>query len=114
MTKILISVVGLICALATSAYGSQEEVLRGFNFDENGVYFRVYDGGCTQKSHFFVDLRFESTIPVLTLWRTYPDICGGSLRNNTVITFTFAELGLSRGQRFKVGNIVGELSFGTR
>lgn len=94
----------LICGLfAMSAVAQESTEIYGFTTNQDGITFQVPSHGCTTKENFKVLIR--ETIPLqVGLEQVAADDCEAYLPYGTTLTYTWTELGLSRGSSFFVFN----------
>lgn len=104
----------LILILAFSAQANYLEPLLAASVDSNNVKIRVASGGCTTKNSFEVKKITDVKRQAVQLFfiRTLSDNCEANnsdayFPNGIVLSYTFDELGILRGQNVYVGNPFG-------
>lgn len=98
------SLLALVVSLfSTMSFATEREAILGVTYNADGITYQVSSGGCTSKENF--EVAQLETFPVqLVLNRISPDFCEAYLPYGVTITFTYAELGLTEGTQFVIGN----------
>jgi hypothetical protein len=79
------------------------EAVRKVDFDGQRLSVVVGSNGCTEASSF--EVKIKDTDPTeLSLIRRMPDLCKAIVREGVVVSWTYAELGLTTGQQVRVLN----------
>jgi hypothetical protein len=86
---------------ATRAEGL--EAVRKVDFDGQRLNVVVGSNGCTETSSFEVKIK-DGDPAELTLTRRTPDLCKALVAEGVTVSWTYAELGLERGQPVRVLN----------
>ena len=79
------------------------EVVRKVDFDGQRLNVVVGSNGCTETSSFEVKIK-DGDPAELTLTRRTPDLCKALVAEGVTVSWTYAELGLERGQPVRVLN----------
>lgn len=102
--KKLFQTLVLVCLMQSlAAQAETVESLLGMNVNSKGISFQVSSGGCTSKASFQV-IMLETSPKQLKLIRVKPDYCEAYVPFGTVVKFSYQELGLKRGDSFKIFN----------
>ncbi len=83
---------------------SQMEPLMGHFTTKGALNIQVRSGGCTYKKQFKIQKDLMDGYTMVTFQRTEEDPCRAYLPYGEIITFSFEEVGLEPGSKFKVGN----------
>lgn len=81
------------------------EAVRKVDFDGQRLSVVVGSNGCTEASSFEVKIK-DADPAELSLIRRAPDLCKALVREDVVVSWTYAELGLNTGQHVRVLNPV--------
>ena len=79
------------------------EAVRKVDFDGQRLNVVVGSNGCTETSSFEIKIK-EGDPAELTLTRRTPDLCKALVPEGVTVSWTYAELGLERGQPVRVLN----------
>ena len=79
------------------------EAVRKVDFDGQRLNVVVGSNGCTETSSFEVKIK-DGDPAELTLTRRTPDLCKALVPEGVTVSWTYAELGLERGQPVRVLN----------
>ena len=79
------------------------EAVRKVDFDGQRLNVVVGSNGCTETSSFEVKIK-DGEPAELTLTRRTPDLCKALVPEGVTVSWTYAELGLERGQPVRVLN----------
>ena len=79
------------------------EAVRKVDFDGQRLNVVVGSNGCTDTSSFEVKIK-DGDPAELTLTRRTPDLCKALVAEGVTVSWTYAELGLERGQPVRVLN----------
>ncbi|MCO8028768.1 hypothetical protein NI454_02240 [Brevundimonas diminuta] len=79
------------------------EAVRKVDFDGQRLNVVVGSNGCTETSSFEVKIK-DGDPAELTLTRRTPDLCKALVAEGVTVSWTYAELGLERGQPVRVLN----------
>lgn len=79
------------------------EAVRKVDFDGQRLNVVVGSNGCTETSSFEVKIK-DGDPAELTLTRRTPDLCKALVAEGVKVSWTYAELGLERGQPVRVLN----------
>lgn len=79
------------------------EAVRKVDFDGQRLNVVVGSNGCTETSSFEVKIK-DGEPAELTLTRRTPDLCKALVAEGVTVSWTYAELGLERGQPVRVLN----------
>jgi hypothetical protein len=106
MKTVLFLLVGLLANISVAQVPAGEEKILGFIPSKSGLTFQVASGTCTTKNDFVVqiDRSVIRKIAMLRLLRVRPDRCLPLIPMGIQIQFTYAEIGISTADRFKVVN----------
>ena len=106
MKHFLIAALLLACSTSFAFERSDSEPLLGFLPTKTGVIFQVRSGGCTRREDlaFTVSRHEGGSVTLLTLIRHQPDLCHPFLPMGERFKFTYEELGLRSGEKFKLAN----------
>ncbi len=77
--------------------------MRKVDFDGQRLNVVVGSNGCTETSSFEIKIK-EGDPAELTLTRRTPDLCKALVPEGVTVSWTYAELGLERGQPVRVLN----------
>jgi len=91
-----------ICALTS-------ERILGVEITTFGVTYQVKSNGCTTKDNFRIRALNSSPLQI-ELLRNKTDNCKITLALGTKISYTYAELGLKAGQKFRLTNFLAQNS----
>jgi hypothetical protein len=110
----------LICAASAEAWGASppaspakpdpvpaaQSAFYGVGVAAEGVVFRVYSSGCSNKEHFDAPVVDRSgNLPTISLKRLQRDPCRALLVEGVELTYAWEELGLSANESFRVSNL---------
>jgi hypothetical protein len=101
------TLIGLI--LATFALNSQAETFEkilGYSYDDSGVELQVLSGGCTNKASFEIQRRLVNQILTFGFKRIVYDGCLALIPYGVKVKYSYAEMGVSPFQQFKVLNSI--------
>ena len=79
------------------------EAVRKVDFDGQRLNVVVGSNGCTEASSFEVKIK-DADPTELSLIRRTPDLCRAIVREGVVVSWTYAELGLTAGEPVRVLN----------
>lgn len=79
------------------------EAVRKVDFDGQRLNVVVGSNGCTETSSFEVKIK-DGEPAELTLTRRTPDLCKALVPEGVTVSWTYAELGLERGEPVRVLN----------
>lgn len=83
----------------------QLESVHGVRFERDRAVVRVTSNGCTEKTHFRVEIvDGDETAGEMTLVRETPDHCRALIAEGVELTWTYDELGLQRGAALVLAN----------
>lgn len=80
------------------------EKLFSYSFDQRGVNFQVYSGGCTDRSNFKLAMTDQGLVRQVVLYRVVYDACLALFPYGTVVHYDYRELDLHRGQMIQILN----------
>lgn len=107
MKKLLAAVVLFFCVLGQAQTDVRNlEPLFGFLQDQEGIVIQVFSGGCTHKDDFKIQSVQSAGVIEVSLFRTSMDFCKAYFQYGTNIFFTYEELGVQRGQKFEIRNLI--------
>ena len=99
--------IALALLISTTAFAAADiEHLAGITTSREGITLQLSSGGCTSKKSFEVRKRVEAGETVIEFIRLEPDFCEAYLPYGTLLTYSWKELGLKRGDEVRVGNSV--------
>ena len=95
-----------LSALAIKSQGQTQALERilGFIPSLTTLHVRVYSGGCTEKSDFRYEIQELAPGKGIIFYRTRPDDCRPFIPTGKTLRYSYSELGLSPGDRFKILN----------
>ena len=95
----------VVVGLQAKAVASYVETVIGYKADGSGIVFQVYNGGCTQKDEFFVEVKRDNSHESnVTLYRKKLDRCKAFFPYGLKIEFSYESLGIRRNEVFKISN----------
>jgi hypothetical protein len=86
------------------SFAKNVEPLMGYTYDIDGLAFQVSTGGCTSKDNFLVKQNMSGGYRNLVVYRTAEDPCLGYFPFGTMIYYSYDELNIEPGQKFKIAN----------
>ena len=101
MKSIIFSV---MLGLSMNANAGYPETLLGYFFDDHGVTIQVNTGGCTSRGDFYIVKQMKNPVRAITFYREFHDSCLALARYGVLFTYSYEELGLVKGARFKILN----------
>lgn len=103
MKKCLVGICLFLATISASAAGILEPLMGHFS-TKGALNIQVRSGGCTWKKQFQVEKSRMADYTVVRFIRTREDVCRAYLPYGEIITFSFEELGLIPGEKFKIAN----------
>lgn len=81
------------------------ESVHGVHFERDRAIVRVTSNGCTEKAHFRVEIvDGDDAAGEIALVRETPDHCRALVADGVELSWTYGELGLSRGAALVLAN----------
>jgi hypothetical protein len=102
--KLLFTLFAALVLTSMANAAPESEPLMGHFTTKGAVNIQVRSGGCTYKRHFQVGKEVKDGYVEITFVRKQEDPCRAYLPYGEIITFSFEELGLRAGEKFKFGN----------
>jgi hypothetical protein len=99
----------MIMILATFGLNSHAETFEkilGYNYDDSGIELQVFSGGCTDKTSFQIVRRDLNQILTFGFKRISYDGCLALIPYGVKVKYSYAEMGVSPFQQFKVLNSI--------
>lgn len=107
MKKLLVVAITMFCALSRAQMNAKNlETLFGLLQDQEGITVQVFSGGCTGKDNFQVSSAQVAGVIQISITRTTMDYCRAYFQYGTNLFFSYEELGVQRGQKFEVQNLI--------
>lgn len=81
------------------------ETIIGYVYDQDGIVFQVFNGGCTSNEDFYVQVdtsRWSESL--VSLYRKRFDKCKAFFPYGKLIKVTYEEMGIDKNQSFRVVN----------
>ncbi len=107
MKKLIFLIISLT-GLNLQAQQDGPERIRGFIPSLATVHVQVDSGGCTSKSDFYVKTTTVGERKHIAFFRRHEDECLALFPVGVTLSFSYSELGLERGDQFKITNPIAD------